>query len=80
MLTTHGDNLFILLDSSVWLPMYGENLEAIEGLSLTMCRKILIAISIEHWRVEFGIIIHLLGATHENVMVVIDGEEVRIIQ
>lgn len=76
---THGDDLFVPWDPGVWLPKYGENLEAIECLSLAMRRKILTAISIERWRAAFGIAIHLLGAAHEDVMAVIDGEGERTV-
>ena len=49
---THDDDLSVPWDPNVWLPKYGENLEAIEGLSLAVRRKIPIAISMECWRLH----------------------------
>lgn len=67
----------------IWLPKYGEDVEAIEGLFLTIHKKTLTTMSMEcyvlndHircWGVIFGTIFHSSWAVFDDMIAITNGE------
>jgi len=82
ILLVNGNNLLVPWDPGVWLPKYGEDVEAIEGLPLTVHKKTLTAMRMDRcvpndhmrcWRVTFGAAVHSSWAAFNDVMVVTSG-------